>query len=70
MTATDALLCRMLGLPVRPLPAPEGAPTRPIKIIRGDHVEVRDVPQIVRRERVKLPHSACWCGLHPRRPKA
>jgi hypothetical protein len=69
MTYRDPLLCRILGLPVEPVPAPEGAPTRPIKIIRGDHVEVRDVPQIVRRERPDRTGQPLPCcgGIHHRR---
>lgn len=69
--ANDALLRRILGLPVEPLPAPEGAPTRPIKIIRGDHVEVRDVPQIVRQERPDWTGQPLPCcgGVHRRRQK-
>lgn len=71
MTGRDPLLCRILGLPVEPLPVPEGMPTRPIKIIRGDHVEVRDVPRIVRQEPVDRPKAAPCCGLlHRRRPTA
>lgn len=69
MTYRDPLICRILGLPVEPVPAPEGAPTRPIKIIRGDHVEVRDVPQIVRREPVDRPKNVPCCGLIHRRRK-